>query len=157
MSTNADLQTDSTPLSTKFSKFNKFVNDLEFDVFLTNPDSLLCKCNNFPFADRQQKHIVTGDLQIIKNNFLRKLISKDLNIKMLGLQIQKKVSIVFQKVLIITFQVGIVKMALIICFFWNRPIMLPIKLMKESIIWQIIGIHASIGCLSSPDVKKFIK
>lgn len=82
---NADLQTDSTPLSTKFSKFNKFVNDLEFDVFLTNPDSLLCKCNNFPFADRQQKHIVTGDLQIIKNSFLRKLISKDLNMKMLGL------------------------------------------------------------------------
>ena len=82
---NADLQTDSTPLSTKFSKFNKFVNDLEFDVFLTNPDSLLCKCNNFPFADRQQKHIVTGDLQIIKNSFLRKLISKDLNMEMLGL------------------------------------------------------------------------
>ena len=42
------------------------------DLFLTNPDSLPCKCNNFPFVDRNHKHIVTGDLQIIRNNGLRK-------------------------------------------------------------------------------------
>ena len=62
------------PASTKFFNFNKFVNNLDLDLFLTNPDSLPCKCNNSPFADRYHKHIVTGDLRIIKNNALRKLL-----------------------------------------------------------------------------------
>ena len=64
------------PISTKFFNFNEFVNNLDLDLFLTNPDSLPCKCNNSPFADRHHKHIVTGDLQIIKNNILRKLFIK---------------------------------------------------------------------------------
>ena len=33
-------------ISTKFFNFNKFVNNLDLDLFLTNPDSLACKCNN---------------------------------------------------------------------------------------------------------------
>ena len=64
------------PISTKFFDFNKFVNNLDLDLFLTNPDSLPCKCNNSPFADRYHKHIVTGDLRINKNNALRKLFIK---------------------------------------------------------------------------------
>ena len=66
------------PISTKFLNFNKFVNNLDLDLFLTNPDSLPCKCNNSPFVDKYQKHIVTGDLRIIKNNALRKLFIKEL-------------------------------------------------------------------------------
>ena len=58
-----------TPPTTKFLNFNKFVNNLDLDLFLTNPDSLPKKCNNSPFLDRYQKHIVTGDLRIIKNCF----------------------------------------------------------------------------------------
>ena len=50
------------PISTKFFNFNKFVNNLDLDLFLTNPDSLPCQCNNFPFVDKYHKHIVTGDL-----------------------------------------------------------------------------------------------
>ena len=65
-----------SPISTKFSNFNKFVNNLDLDLFLTNQDSLPCKCNNSPFVDRYHKHIVTGDLRIIKNNALRKLFIK---------------------------------------------------------------------------------
>ena len=64
------------PISTKFFNFNKFVNNLDLDLFLTNPDSLPCKCTNSPFADRNHKHIVTGDLRIIRNNVLRKLFIK---------------------------------------------------------------------------------
>ena len=60
------------PISMKFFNSNKFVNNLDFYLFLTNPDSLPCKCNNSPFADRHHKHIVTGDLRIIRNNVLRK-------------------------------------------------------------------------------------
>ena len=64
------------PISTKFFNFNKFVKNLDLDLFLANPDSLPCKYNNSPFADRHHKHIMTGDLQIIRNNILRKLFIK---------------------------------------------------------------------------------
>ena len=70
-----------SPLSIKFFNFNEFVNNLDLGLFLTNPDSLPCKCNNSPFADRHYKHIVTGDLRIIRNNVLRKLFIKELFIK----------------------------------------------------------------------------
>ena len=46
------------------------------DFFLVNTDSLPCKCNDSPFVDKYHKHIVTGDLRIIKNNTLRKLFIK---------------------------------------------------------------------------------
>ena len=64
------------PISTKFFNFNKFVNNLDLDLFLRNPDSLPCKRNNSPFADRHHKDIVIGDLRIIRNNALRKLFIK---------------------------------------------------------------------------------
>ena len=64
------------PISTKFFNFNKFVNNLDLDLILRNPDSLPCKCNDFPFVDRYHKHIMTGHLQIIRNNVLRKLFIK---------------------------------------------------------------------------------
>ena len=60
------------PISAKFFNLNKFVNNLDLDIFLTNPDSLPSKCDKPPFVDRYHKHIVTGDLRIIKNNALRK-------------------------------------------------------------------------------------
>ena len=43
------------PLSTKFFKLNKFLNDLALDLFLTNLEGLPCKCNYSPFADRLDK------------------------------------------------------------------------------------------------------
>ena len=64
------------PISAKFFNFNKFVNNLDLDLFLTNPDSLPCKCHNSPFVDRYHKYIVTGDLRIIKNNALKKRFIK---------------------------------------------------------------------------------
>ena len=60
------------PISTNFFNFNTFVNNLNLDLFLANPDSLLWKRNNPLFADRHRKHTVTGDLGIIRNNLLRK-------------------------------------------------------------------------------------
>ena len=64
------------PISTKFFNFNKFVSNLDLDLFSTNPDSLPCKCNNSSFAARHHKHIVKGDLRIIRYNVLRKLLIK---------------------------------------------------------------------------------
>ena len=45
-------------ISTKFFNFYKFVNNLDLDLFLTNPDSLPCQCNNSPFVDKYHKHII---------------------------------------------------------------------------------------------------
>ena len=64
------------PISTRFFNFNKFVNNLDLNFFLASPDSQPCKCNNSHFVDKYHKHIVTGDLRIIKNNALRKLFIK---------------------------------------------------------------------------------
>ena len=56
------------PISTTFFNFNKFANNIDLHLFLTNPNSLPCKCNNCPSVDRHHKHIATGDLRIIRNN-----------------------------------------------------------------------------------------
>ena len=63
------------PISTNFFNVNKFVINLDLSLFLTNPGSLPCKFNNVPFADRHHKHIVTGDLRIVRN-VLKKLFIK---------------------------------------------------------------------------------
>ena len=71
------------PISNKFFNFNKFVKNLDLDLFLTNPNSLPIKCNNSPFVDRYHKYIATGDLQIIKN-VVKNFLLKNLNIGELG-------------------------------------------------------------------------
>ena len=63
-------------LSTKIFNFNHFVNTLDFDEFLLNPDILPCKGINAHFADKYHKHVVIGDLRIIDNNHWRKLFTK---------------------------------------------------------------------------------
>ena len=64
------------PTSCKIFNFNKFVNSLNIDEFLTNPNNLPCECGNSQFTDKHHKHIVTGDLRIIENNSLRKIFTK---------------------------------------------------------------------------------
>ena len=64
------------PITSTIFNFNRFVSNLDLGLLLTNLDSLQCKCDNSPFADRHHKHIVTGDLRIIRNNVLRKIFIK---------------------------------------------------------------------------------
>ena len=66
----------SPPLAGKLFNFNQFVNSLDMDEFLSNPNILPCNCKNSPFIDKYHKHIITGDLRIISNSNLRKLFSK---------------------------------------------------------------------------------
>ena len=40
-----------------------------------------CSCNNSTFCDPHHEHIVTGDLRIVKNNKLRKLLTKGPNFR----------------------------------------------------------------------------
>ena len=89
------------PIFTKFFNFNKIVNNQDLGLFLINPDSLPCKCNNSPFVDRHHKHIKTGDLRIIITNVLRKgsksIIkgSKYRGVKPIAYKSKKKPSVVY--------------------------------------------------------------
>ena len=119
------------PLPTKFFNFNKFVNDLDLDLFLTNLDSLPCKCNNSPLVDRYHKHIVTDDLRIIKNNALRKLFIKGpkyREVRPINLEKAKRCILEGLHNCISSW---CTKMVLINLSFWNGPIMLRPKLIKE--------------------------
>ena len=53
------------PLSTKIFNFNHFVNTLDLDELLFNPDILPCKCINSTFAYKYHKNVVAVDLRII--------------------------------------------------------------------------------------------
>ena len=56
------------------------VNDIVIDdevSFTTN--SVTCDCSSSEFYDKDHNHIITGDLRIIKNSKLRKLLTKGPN------------------------------------------------------------------------------
>ena len=79
---------------------------------------------------RQHKYIATGNLRIITNNVLKKLfIERPKNIEVMPI-ILENLSFKYQ-VLVIAFQVGVIKLVLISISFWNGPIILRSKLMKQ--------------------------
>ena len=68
----------STPISSTIFNFKKFVKNLDTNLFIQDNSILPCTCDNSPFKDPYHKHIVSGDLNIVTNNKLRKLLSKGL-------------------------------------------------------------------------------
>ena len=46
-----------------------------YDI-LDNMNNLPCNCTTSPFTDPNHRHIVTGDIRIVQNNKLRKLLCK---------------------------------------------------------------------------------
>ena len=61
-------------IACKIFNFNKFVAELDLKAFIENPEILPCECLDSEFTDKHHKHIVTGDLKIIPNNNLRKIL-----------------------------------------------------------------------------------
>ena len=41
----------------------------------------LCQCSNSLFSDPHHHHIITGDLRLVENNKLRKLLTKGPNFR----------------------------------------------------------------------------
>ena len=80
----------SDSISNKIFNYNDFVSTLDVEGLINNTNSLPCKCENSPFADPHHQHIITGDLRIIHNGKLRKLLSK-------GPKFREKVGIDFHK------------------------------------------------------------
>ena len=66
----------STPIASTIFNFKKFVETLDIDAYLNDETILPCFCHNSPFTDPHHKHIVSGNLQIVTVNKLRKLLSK---------------------------------------------------------------------------------
>ena len=63
-------------IRSKIFNYKKTVQELDVDAFLTNPSILPCSCIDSPFIDAHHGHIITGDLRIVQNNKLRKLLVK---------------------------------------------------------------------------------
>ena len=68
----------SQPVRSKIFNYHTFVNNLNLNEFVNNKDTIRCCCHEFDqsFTNDHHGHIVTGDLRIVKNNKLRKIISK---------------------------------------------------------------------------------
>ena len=68
----------SEPIRSKIFNYHEFVNNLDLHNFVSDNNSVVCCCNDFDpsFTNKDHGHIITGDLNIINNNKLRKLISK---------------------------------------------------------------------------------
>ena len=63
-------------IRSKIFNYKKTVQDVDVDAFLANPSILPCSCDSSSFKDNHHGHIITGDLRIVENNKLRKLLVK---------------------------------------------------------------------------------
>ena len=64
------------PIRSKIFNFNQFTSKFDINAFLNDENILPCHCEESPFRDTHHNHIVSGNLKIIDNNKLRKLLSK---------------------------------------------------------------------------------
>ena len=54
----------------------EFIKALDTKGILDNMNYLFCNCTTSPFTDPNHGHIVPGDIRIVQNNKLRKLLCK---------------------------------------------------------------------------------
>ena len=66
---------DST-IRSKIFNYKKTIQELDVDAFLEDSTTLPCSCADSSFIDAHHGHIITGDLRIVENNKLRKLLTK---------------------------------------------------------------------------------
>ena len=64
------------PIRSKIFNHKQFVESLDINAFIQNEAIMPCNCEDSPYKDSEHGHIVTGDLRIVRNNKLRKLITK---------------------------------------------------------------------------------
>ena len=63
-------------IRSKIFNFNKFVEELDINNFLLDNKTIPCNCANSKYKDERLGHVLTGDLSIVENNNLRKLLTK---------------------------------------------------------------------------------
>ena len=63
-------------IQSKIFNHKEFIETLDTKDILDNMSSLSCNCTTSPFTDTNHGHIVTGDIRIVQDNKLRKLLCK---------------------------------------------------------------------------------
>ena len=66
----------SNTIRSKIYNHKSFLQNLDTAEIIKKQNDLPCDCNDSPFKDPNHGHIVTGDLRIVQNNKLRKLLCK---------------------------------------------------------------------------------
>ena len=69
----------SKPIRSQIFNYKKFVSkELDLDKFGKNKRSITCNCRKYDreFWNTDRNHVLTGNLEIVKNAKLRKLLSK---------------------------------------------------------------------------------
>ena len=77
-------------IRSKIFNHKEFIKTLDTKAILENMNNLPCNCTTSPFTDANHGHIVGGDIRIVQNNKLRKLLCK-------GSKYREPVSINFSK------------------------------------------------------------
>ena len=70
------VYTLSRTIWSKIFNHKEFIKTLDTKDIFDNMNSLPCNCAISPFTDTNHEHIVTGDICIVENNKLRKLLCK---------------------------------------------------------------------------------
>ena len=63
-------------IRSKIFNHKEFIKTLDTKDILENINNLPCNCTTSPFTDANYGHIATGDIHIVQNNKLRKLLCK---------------------------------------------------------------------------------
>ena len=64
----------SIPIASKIFNYKKVLRDLQLDDVIH--DKLTCSCSSSPFKYNETGHVITGNLDIVNNEKLKKLLSK---------------------------------------------------------------------------------
>ena len=64
------------PIKSTIFNHKKAVQNIDIASFLNDPTTVPCNCADSPFVDENHGHIVTGDLNIVKNRKLKELLQK---------------------------------------------------------------------------------
>ena len=66
------------PIRSKTLNYKKFVKELDLHRFKEDNETIKCNCQKYSvdFVNPESHHVLTGNLKIVKNNKLGKLLSK---------------------------------------------------------------------------------
>ena len=66
------------PIHSKIFNFSKSISNLDIPAILRTIQFLTCNCEGSQFVDKDHKHILTGNWNIVRNKKLRKHFAKGL-------------------------------------------------------------------------------
>ena len=73
------------PIRSKILNYRKFVKELDLDQFKEDHETIKCNCHKYSvdFVNPERQNVLNGNLKIVKNNKLIKLLLEGPNLKRL--------------------------------------------------------------------------